>query len=750
MKKRILLSILTVGLLVACKPSGDNKPKLQSIELSGDYRTTFTVGEPFTSEGLIVTANYSNHTSEEVHNYAITIPGMDEEGLKDVVVTYKTKSASYTITIGNPPEVAFPVDDVRNFLTSRGVSSSIYSIPSTISSLVGVLSVDVDEEDEYPHIKISLNAISNYQEIYNQLSSLNYNMDGDIFIDSNEVIGFEIWNNNDDTITYINVYAYSDLVEPDPQEDEDEDLLDKDFPLPTADYLPKETDNKYLDGVTYTKDNFSFSFVKNNGSNPLYEKPKYVALYGPSSSGTGNTMTISSIYVMKKIEFTLYENPDKPSDTKDGNLSVDVGSISKSGSITTWTGNSKSISFTALAQYRFSTLKIYYVDSSTQPEGGEMTVAEVYEAASQIQYIPSVSGWYLSDVSVTVRIKALDAIDTVTTSDGLDGNARGKVVCVDNTGWILISSGTQSNTDFYQRVKDYVKAGTTTYVVTGKIAFLNGVVEIKVDSYKYNSSLQIEYDLNDFVKSASINSSDSFMNHCKDIATNKNGYGAGEIIRLNGLTFFNKYRKAGSYYFLDRAGKLVPIYSLLDKDRSSFSQEGVYDIIGLETMYSGRPSLRVLEVIRSDLEPVAYDLSNAVEKTDTAYFYNINPDKAAYAEEYYNSVTTVYKMEVYVSRYTDDDYTFNTSYHYDGVNKEYTTGNSEVDAANHNSLGMSNENLDYNQTFYDYAIELAESASEVEDYKVTIYFTLALLKTVSGKEMWKANVFEALVPQLGA
>ena len=631
-----------------------------------------------------------------------------------------------------PEVIYFPVQEVKDYLASRGVESTSYTIPSTISSLSGVLSIDKEEEDEYPHLKVTLEAISNYQEIYNQLDSLHYDLTGDIFVDPNEVIAFEIWNNELDTYTYFNVYAYIDLIEV-PPEEEDGENKELNFPLQDAGYIAKETN---LDGKSYTFSDFTFSFSKNGSTTPISEKSNYVALY------TNNTLTISSKYKMKKVEFT---NQDT---SKNGNLAVNEAELTKSSTLTTWTGEAKSITFTALSQYRFSNVKIYYFEHAEPVIEGVKTIAEVLEFAETIEYTPT-NGWYLTNNTVTIKVKAIDAIDSVTTS-GLDPQARGKVLCVDETGYIVVSSGVSKSNpiDFYQRVKDYIKEGTTTYVVTGKIAFLNGVTEVKVDSYQYDSSLDIHYDLNDFVTS-NVTSSDSFMKHCKNIVTNKNGYGVGEIIRLNGLTYFNKYRKAGSYYFLDREGKLVPIYSLLDKDRSSLILGNTYDIIGFESIYNGRPSLRTLEVIRSDLEPVAYDLSNAVEKTDTAYFYNVNPSKEAYKEEFYNSVVTIYKMDVYVSRYTDNDYTFNVNYHYDAYNKEYTTGNSETDAANHNSLGMSNENLDYNQTFYDYALELAESEAEIEDYKVTIYFTLALLNTVNGKQMWKANIFEDLVPQLG-
>ena len=734
MKNKFLLSLLSIALITSCKVNGKTLT-LKSIELSGDYQTTFTINEDFNYEGLVVTANYSDNTSKAVADYEVSTPDMSVIGNQDVTVTYKNKTKSYTITISSNEEVHYPVGEAIKFLGSRGLSVSSDIIPSTISNLSSVLSFEVIDDVDYPHFQVTAgvdNFETTYQTILSELNELHYiTEDVDIFIDKDETIGLEIYENKGDLT--INLYAYCDLIEIPPEEDDGE-IREIDFPLQNSGFIAKE-DN--LNGKSYTFSDFTFAFSKSSGTtNPKSEKSNYVALY------TSNTMTISSKYAIKEIAFTLYEGTDKV-----GPVTSDVGSVTNH----VWIGNNKSITFTAVAQYRFSNAHIKYLYKEDPVIEGVKTIAEIYDWAKDYEYTPSSTGWYLTSQEVTIKIKAIDAIDSVTTS-GLPANSRGKVLCVDETGYIIVSSGVSKSNpiDFYQRVKDYIKAGTTTYIVTGKIAFLNDVVEVNVTSYQYDSTLEINYDLNEYLSKDTVNNSDTLMNHCRTIKTNKNGYGVGELVRLNGLTCFNKYRKAGSYYFLDRDSKLVSIYSLLDKDRSSLILGNTYDIIGLESLYNGRPSLRILEVIRSKETPVDFDLESAVNKENTRYFYNINLDNSSYLEEYYQSAITVYKMDVYVSRYTDDKYTFNISYHYDAVNKEYTTGNSQVDASRYYSLAMSNESLDYNQTFYDYALELAESEEDIEQYKVTIYFTLALLDTVDGREMWKANVFEDYVPQLGA
>lgn len=730
MKIKNIIPVLLVGfLLSSCGGDNPTPPahNLDHLTLSGTYQTEFIVGEIFNYEGLIVKAVYDDEVSIPISDYRVSNPDMDVIGEQEVTVSYLTVSTSYTISVA-PVPVQFPVNEVKEYLASRGVEESSYVIPSTISSLTGVLSVDKDEEGEYPSINITLEAISNYQEIYNQLDSLRYDLTGDIFIDPEEVIAFEIWNNEENTLTYINVYAYSDLIEIPPEEEEGENK-ELNFPLQDAGYIAKETN---LDNKSYTFNDFTFAFSKNGGSNnPISEKSNYVALY------TNNTLTISSKYKMKKVEFT---NQDT---SKNGNLAVNEVELTKSSTLTTWTGESKSITFTALAQYRFSNVKIYYFEHAEPVIEGVKTIAEVLEFAETIEYTPT-NGWYLTNNTVTIKVKAIDAIDSVTTS-GLDPQARGKVLCVDETGYIIVSSGVSKSNpiDFYQRVKDYIKEGTTTYVVTGKLAFFNDVVEVKAESYQYDSSLEIDYNLNEFVTSG-VTSSELLMNHCKSIKTNSDGYGVGKVIKMNALTYFNKYNDAGSYYFLDQEGKLVPIYSLLDKDRSSLQVGKVYDITGLETIYKGRPSLRILEVsINLGAEPASFDFADAVSRENTKYFYSVNSDNSTYKDEFYNSVTTVYKMDVYVSEYAYDKYTFNSSYF--EYNKTFTTGNSQVSAAQHYSLGVFNEDLEYKQLFLDFDLANAKTSEEANSLKLTLYFTLAFLDTVDGKKMWRVNVFEDLV-----
>ena len=80
---------------------------LSSITLSGDYPTTFHVGDAFSYEGIVVTANYEDQTTKDVTASAtFSEPDMTSVGIKTVTVSYTegevTKTATYDITVNAP------------------------------------------------------------------------------------------------------------------------------------------------------------------------------------------------------------------------------------------------------------------------------------------------------------------------------------------------------------------------------------------------------------------------------------------------------------------------------------------------------------------------------------------------------------------------------------------------------------------------------------------------------------------------
>ena len=94
----------------SCVVTVSNKPvtELSSISISGDYKTSFELGEDFTSEGLVVTAKYTEGEDKILSEdeYSLEEPDMSSTGTKSVNISYTeggiTKSASYSITVSDP------------------------------------------------------------------------------------------------------------------------------------------------------------------------------------------------------------------------------------------------------------------------------------------------------------------------------------------------------------------------------------------------------------------------------------------------------------------------------------------------------------------------------------------------------------------------------------------------------------------------------------------------------------------------
>ena len=75
---------------------------VSSIELSGEYLTSFYTGDEFSYEGLIVTANYEDGTSRELTDdeYSVSEPDLSAAGSQTVTVSYNENiNATYTIEV---------------------------------------------------------------------------------------------------------------------------------------------------------------------------------------------------------------------------------------------------------------------------------------------------------------------------------------------------------------------------------------------------------------------------------------------------------------------------------------------------------------------------------------------------------------------------------------------------------------------------------------------------------------------------
>ena len=110
---------------------------LSSISLNTDaVKKSFTTDDSFTSEGLVVTANYSNCSSRTVTPTSVSAPNMTTAGDKTVTVSYTendvTRTANYTITVAALVKhtVTWKTCDGTTFKTEQYVDGDPLVLPS--------------------------------------------------------------------------------------------------------------------------------------------------------------------------------------------------------------------------------------------------------------------------------------------------------------------------------------------------------------------------------------------------------------------------------------------------------------------------------------------------------------------------------------------------------------------------------------------------------------------------------------------
>ena len=102
---------------------------LSSISLNTtDVKKHFVVGDSFEYTGLIVTAHYSDSSSEVVNSgYNVSSPNMVSAGNKTVTVTYSGKTATYEITVASstPTSITATVENDTYYAGDTITSSDI-------------------------------------------------------------------------------------------------------------------------------------------------------------------------------------------------------------------------------------------------------------------------------------------------------------------------------------------------------------------------------------------------------------------------------------------------------------------------------------------------------------------------------------------------------------------------------------------------------------------------------------------------
>ena len=106
-----------VTVVKAGRPNQDDEEDgpvvLTGISVSGDFETEYHVGQTFETDGMVVTAYYSNSTSKPVTGYTVSPEKFETEGSITVTITYAegdvTKTATVTVNVG--PDPGYTIED---------------------------------------------------------------------------------------------------------------------------------------------------------------------------------------------------------------------------------------------------------------------------------------------------------------------------------------------------------------------------------------------------------------------------------------------------------------------------------------------------------------------------------------------------------------------------------------------------------------------------------------------------------------
>ncbi|GBU26688.1 hypothetical protein R84B8_00198 [Treponema sp. R8-4-B8] len=111
-KRRSFLALVAVIGFMILSMTGceEPKPTLDGIDLEGPTKTTYSVGEDLDTDGLIVTARYSDGKREVVPIDKLTITGFDSSAVGSISVTvaYGGFSRTFNVTITDKETVATP------------------------------------------------------------------------------------------------------------------------------------------------------------------------------------------------------------------------------------------------------------------------------------------------------------------------------------------------------------------------------------------------------------------------------------------------------------------------------------------------------------------------------------------------------------------------------------------------------------------------------------------------------------------
>ncbi len=128
-------------------------------------KVSYAANEEFTSEGLLVTAKYSDGIDEIVTNYTMDIPSTAEPGVHTVNVRYEGFTAYYTISVAEPEPEKETAATVPLIIDEESYEAGILRYDRSFTARL--IQSDDDTKNWYTEIK---NKLLSYKKIKDRMS----------------------------------------------------------------------------------------------------------------------------------------------------------------------------------------------------------------------------------------------------------------------------------------------------------------------------------------------------------------------------------------------------------------------------------------------------------------------------------------------------------------------------------------------------------------------------------------------------
>lgn len=322
-----------------------------------------------------------------------------------------------------------------------------------------------------------------------------------------------------------------------------------------------------------------------------------------------------------------------------------TSSSSSSSSLSSGNTSSNSSSSSSSSSYSSSS------GSSSIDKIEELSIDEVRNLCLKLPKPTSENESKFVQGEKVVKIKghALSHCVTGTTKKGYGPD--GKILFVDSTNYIYISSSSKEN--FYQQASKYINKDTSQYEITGYIAMSRGEPELVLKEYTWNSSLNIDYDLNDFA--LKVSSIKDIYTIGKEMDYNLKGNHNSGFISISGIKCLAKTND-NKWTFIDKNQDII---SVLDNaSNTTYAVGTTYDIIGSLSMKEYSLAVITGSYKRSSLE-VNVDLTK-ISKTYSPTEINklSSPKEDTYSrvsDELIYSYSKIIKVSAYVNYYIENN-----------------------------------------------------------------------------------------------